>query len=432
MNKELANRVEYVISLAKQVPFYKRKAEEAGLDLDKIKTPDDLFEAYRKGFYTTSADLPQLVYYRDPDAKSFTTSGTKGKPKEVCLNPDDHKTFVEQYTVGFIASLPQGAVALNCLPREPAISGYVTKKTLDAMNYLCIDAPAQDIAGDPLKFLHSVKQARPNSLVALSTFPYRMAFQLSEMGAEPKELGIRSIVVGGEPSTVERRRTIGNEFSADVFDFYASSESHLMAFEMAPFSNKYAVNLPHTLMFLLRGPRTTDEGEVGDVVLSNLFDPKTVSKPWMVLLNYKIGDWASCLKKEGCVVTHISNIRREAAYLAGAKLEPAEIETCIEVLGDYKDLLTGEYCIINYHDKDRKAVAEIRLEARRNLSDEDKRKIGEGVTVVLYSFNIPVKTLVESIKDARLRIEITPPGELYRGYEQYIKPGKPRRLISSE
>jgi len=38
-NKELANRVEYVISLAKQVPFYKRKAEEAGLDLDKIKTP---------------------------------------------------------------------------------------------------------------------------------------------------------------------------------------------------------------------------------------------------------------------------------------------------------------------------------------------------------------------------------------------------------
>jgi hypothetical protein len=61
MDKGLANRVEYVISLAKQVPFYVKKAEEGGVELDRIRTPDDLCEAYKKGFYTTSSDLPELA-----------------------------------------------------------------------------------------------------------------------------------------------------------------------------------------------------------------------------------------------------------------------------------------------------------------------------------------------------------------------------------
>lgn len=432
MDKELVSRVEYVVSLAKQTPFYKKKADESGVDLDKIRTPEDLLDAYKKGFHTNSSNLPELVYHRDPNTKPFTTSGTKGKPKEVCLNPDDHKTFIKQYTAGYEKCFTQRGITLNCLPKEPAISGYVTKNTLDAMGYSCINAPAQDIAGNPIKFLDFIKKHLPNSLVALSTFPYRMGFRLNELGLECKELGINSIVIGGEPSTVERRRSIGNEFSANVFDFYASSESHLMAFESIAFSNKYTVNLPETLTFLLKDRRIADEGETGDVVLSNLFDPDLVSKPWIILLNYKIGDWATCLKKEGCVVTQISNIRREAAYLAGAKLDPAEIERCIEDLEDHREVLTGEYCIINFHDKERKAVAEIRLESKGNLSDKEKRKIGEAIKNSLYSFHAGVKMAVELNRDARLLTEITSPGELYKGYEQYVKPGKPRRLISLE
>jgi len=426
MNKELANRVQYVISLAKQVPFYRKKADEAGLDLDRIKTPDDLFEAYRKGFHTTSADLAQLVYYRDPNAKSFTTSGTKGKPKEICLNPDDRKWISASSTSWLCRLIPKEHKVMNCLPEEPAISGYMTCIGLKHGGYEYMHYPAQKIGKDLASFVATFNEYNPDFFMGLTTFCYRLPGLVTQKSGRR----LKGLLIGAEPSSPERRKVIGQELNANVFDVYASSENYIIAYEEKPFSNRYVVNIPHVLMHLDNKGREASEGEVGDVVLSNLFDPKTVSKPWMVLLNYKIGDWATCLKKEGCLVTEISNIRREAAYLAGAKLEPAEIEACIEALGDYRELLTGEYCIINYHDKDRKAVAEIRLEARRNLSDEDKRKIDGVVRSYLYSYQAAVRTAVESARDARLPIEITPLGELYKGYEQYIKPGKPRRLIS--
>jgi hypothetical protein len=37
--------------------------------------------------------------------------------------------------------------------------------------------------------------------------------------------------------------------------------------------------------------------------------------------------------------------------------------------------------------------------------------------------------MAEIVKDAKLAINITEPGSLYKGYEHLIKPGKPKRLI---
>jgi len=322
--------------------------------------------------------------------------------------------------------IPRGYKVLNCYPEKPAASGYMSCIGLKDGGYEYMHYPGQKIGKDLASFVATFNEYNPDFFMALTTFCYRLPMLIGNR--PPRRL--KAVMTGGEPSSAERRKAIGKELNARVFDPYASSENCIIAYEEKPFSNRYVVNMPHVLMYLDSKGREASEGEVGDVVLSNLFDPKTVSKPWMVLLNYKIGDWATCLRKEGCLVTEISKIRREAAYLAGAKLEPAEIETCIEALGDYRELLTGEYCIINYHDKDRKAVAQIRLEARRNLSDEDKKKIDGVVRSYLYSYQAAVRTAVESARDARLPIEITPPGELYKGYEQYIKPGKPRRLIS--
>jgi hypothetical protein len=73
-------------------------------------------------------------------------------------------------------------------------------------------------------------------------------------------------------------------------------------------------------------------------------------------------------------VTVISEIRRETAYLAGAKLNPQEVEAIIDGLGEFKGFLTGEYCIITYNDAEREAVAEIRLEAKKQLTTSKKSR----------------------------------------------------------
>jgi len=151
----------------------------------------------------------------------------------------------------------------------------------------------------------------------------------------------------------------------------------------------------------------------------------------MILLNYLIGDFARCVEKdeETGFVTVIGDIRREAAYLAGAKLNPQEVEAVIDDLGEFRGLLSGEYCIITYNDADRKAVAEVRLEARKQLSNEQKERISQQVRQKIYEANIPVYHMAEIVKDAKLIINITEPGSLYKGYEQHVKPGKPKRLI---
>jgi len=425
--KELNQRVKHVVGLSKEIPFYARKYKELEIDPDTIRSPEDLLKAYEKGLYTTPQDLPQLVYYKHPEAKGpFYTSGTTGKPKEVWLNPDDEKWFVPQCTLALSHIFKRYDKILNCFPKEPAISGYMVNRFLSANSYNFKHFPAQDIRNNLQKFIDDYKEFNPTFLLALTTFVYRLPLILGSFGIKSK---LNSIIVGAEPSSIERRKLIGEEFEAEVYDTYASSENCIIAQETKPFTDEHFVPYPYTLLFLTKDKDEVSVGEVGDVVVSNLYAPDVI-KPHTILLNYKIGDWAKCLeKKDNGIVTVISGIRREAAYLAGAKLDPTEVEKAIEELEEYKKELTGEYFIVNYYDDQRRAIGEVRMESKKKLPLEDKKKISERIRKRIYYGNFPVWNEVENTKNAKLLIEVTNPGELYKGYEQYIRAGKPKRLL---
>ncbi|MEM5861367.1 MAG: AMP-binding protein, partial [Candidatus Aenigmatarchaeota archaeon] len=365
-------------------------------------------------------------YYKHPEAKGpFYTSGTTGKPKEIWLNPDDEKWFVPQIIRAYEVRLKKDHRVLSCLPNPPATSGYMVHRSLLNSGYNFLHLSPQELRENPRNFVENLKKFKPNMLTSLTTFAYRLPLILSNFEIEPS---FEFIVIGGEPSAIERRKKIGQENNGEVYDVYASAEGGIMAYEAQPFSDIHRVSLPETLMFLTRESVGVEEDEIGDIIISNLQPPKT--EPYFIILNYKIGDWAKCVEKEdNGIVTSISEIRREAASLAGAKLNPQEVEKCIEELTELKEKLSGEYCIINYYDNERKAVGEIRVESKKSLPIEEKKMISEKLRERIYSINIPVKTLVEVMKDAKLLIEITNPGELYKGYEQYIKPGKPKRLL---
>ncbi|MEM3628325.1 MAG: AMP-binding protein [Candidatus Bathyarchaeia archaeon] len=426
--EEVNKRIRYVVSLSKEIPWYARKYKELGINPDEIRKPEDLLKAYEKGLYTTPADLPELVYYKHPEAKGpFYTSGTAGKPKEIWLNPDDEKWFVPQIVKAYKIGLKKSDKILSCLPNPPATSGYMVHHSFSTYGYNFLHIPPQEIRENPQNFIDKYKEFKPNILTSLTTFACRLPLVLQAFSIEPN---FESIFPGGEPSTVERRKKMGEELRGSVYDLYASSENGIMAYELQPFSDEHVISLPETLIFLTRDGSDVGIGEIGDIVVSNLY-PSDVSKPYMVLLNYKIGDWAKCVEKEDDgIVTSISEIRREAAYLAGAKLNPQEVEKCLEELEGYKNSLTGEYCIINYYDKERRAIAEIRIESREKLEAQDKEKIIETLKKKIYSINFPVWNEVENTKNAQLLINVVNPGELYKGYEQYIKPGKPKRLIT--
>jgi phenylacetate-coenzyme A ligase PaaK-like adenylate-forming protein len=425
--QEINKRIKHAVTLSKEIPFYARKYKELGINPDTIKTPQDLLKAYEKGLYTTPQDLPELVYYKHPEAKGpFYTSGTAGKPKEIWLNPDQDRWIISQFSVAYGRILLKSDRILNLLPREPAVSGFAIDIFLSALNYRYQHFPSQEVRADIRKFIDAWTKFSPTCIICLTTFAYRLPLMLKASNIESR---LRSVIVGAEPSSIERRKHIGEEFEAMVYDSYATSESMIVAQEITPFSDEHVVTYPDTLLFLVKDGHEVSQGESGDVLLTNLYNTDLM-KPWMVLLNYKIGDQAKCLENENSgTVTVIGNIRRETAYLAGAKLNPQEVEAVIDGLDEFKGFLTGEYCIITYSDRERKAVAEIRLEAKKQLTNEQKKQISQQVRQQIYSVNFPVWDVCENVKDGKLIINITEPRQLYKGYEHLIKPGKPKRLI---
>ncbi|MGB9756632.1 MAG: AMP-binding protein, partial [Candidatus Bathyarchaeales archaeon] len=204
--------------MSKQIPWYARKYKELGIDPDEIRRPEDLLKAYEKGLYTTPQDLPELVYYKHPNAKQFFTSGTSGKPKEVWLNPDDEKWVISQYTRSLENVLKMDDRILNCCPKEPAISGYMANCFLSARGYNFQYFPAQEIKNNIQKFIKNYKKFDPTVLMGLTTFMYRLPLILESFGIKSK---LNSILVGAEPSTIERRKSFGKELEAPVYDYYA-------------------------------------------------------------------------------------------------------------------------------------------------------------------------------------------------------------------
>jgi hypothetical protein len=209
----------------------------------------------------------------------------------------------------------------------------------------------------------------------------------------------------------------------DVYDLYASSENSVIAYEVKPLTDEHKINPEDTLVFLVRDKDVASIDETGDVLLTNLYD--IGAKPYLILLNYKIGDSAKCVeKKDNEVVTFISQIRRvKGLKLGAAKWDPQEPEIAIEMLGELKKYLTGGYFITPpFEDSERKEKRELRIESATPLLEKEKRRIiEENIRKFIYSINYPLYSEIEKTGNAYLLIEVVDPGQLYKGYEEYVK-----------
>ncbi|MEM2293106.1 MAG: AMP-binding protein [Nitrososphaerota archaeon] len=427
--EEINKRIKYVVSLSKEIPWYAKKYKELKINPDEIKNPDDLLKAYEKGMYTSKVDLPNLATNYKIFRQLFITSGTTGKPAIIEFTPDDIKRDQRQCFMGYSVFLSENDRILNCFPSPPVISGEASVLGLTSLPVRVFHVPAQTLR-DADTFLEYRNILDFNVVFGLTTSIYRLPIKLAEKGVTSHSLGIEKILTSGEPSSVERRKKISEEFgSAEVFDWYASTENLVIGFEERSFSNEYKVTIPETLLFIVKDCAGVEEGEKGDVLITNLYN--IGEKPGVILLNYRIGDSAKLVKKEEGIVTYISEITRESAYLAGAKLNPVEVEKVIENLNTKEECLTGEYLLVNYHDpKTRKAVLEIRIEVLPKISNEKRENIAQKLLEEIYSANIEVSTAVKDMADAEISVKTVESGELYQGFEHLLKPGKPKRLIT--
>jgi len=180
--------------------FYKKKFAEAGIQLKDIKTLEDL----RKLPFTEKWELrdsqiaspPLGTHIACPKEKVkriYSTSGTTGRPTFIGLTKHDLEVWREAACRAFWTGglRPQSIMPL-------AVSPFFIAATYgDSIEAIGTLVPVGVGAMDRL--IGAFQHIGANALLATSSFPMAFAAALEKRGIDPKSLGLKLILAGGEP-----------------------------------------------------------------------------------------------------------------------------------------------------------------------------------------------------------------------------------------
>ncbi len=196
--KAFLNELEYVW---KNSVFYQEKFQESGLELDDIKSLDDLYKLP----FTEKTELRDSQINHPPLGKHaivplekvsrvYSTSGTTGRPTYIGLTHHDIDVWRESasrslWTGGF---RPNNIVPLIVAPYLIADS-YTD--AIENIGATCLPTGV----GATDRLIGAFQNIGANALLATSSFPLHFARSIRKRGINPKSLGLKIILAGGEP-----------------------------------------------------------------------------------------------------------------------------------------------------------------------------------------------------------------------------------------
>jgi phenylacetate-CoA ligase len=196
--KAFLNELNYVW---KNSIFYQQKFSAAGLKRNDINGLDDL----HKLPFTEKSELRDSQINHPPLGKHaivplekisrvYSTSGTTGRPTYIGLTQHDIKIWRESasralWTGGF---RPKSIVPLIV---APYLIAHSYTDAIENIGATCLPTGV----GATDRLIGAFQNIGANGLLATSSFPMHFARSLRKRGIEPKSLGIKIILAGGEP-----------------------------------------------------------------------------------------------------------------------------------------------------------------------------------------------------------------------------------------
>jgi phenylacetate-CoA ligase len=223
----LADQVERCFERA---PFYRRKLAAAGLRPEHVQRLEDL----RLIPFTTKEELRESQLADPPFgdfacvepvevARIHLSSGTTGKPLALGYTDRDLKTSAR---IGARAFWACGArpddVVLHCLAY-----GFYTGGLSDHAAMECTGATVVPVGlGQSERLLELWGELHPTALFSTLTYPAYLAEVAERCGVEPRSLGLRRLLVTGEPGgqMAATRRRLEETWGAEVGDSYGLSD----------------------------------------------------------------------------------------------------------------------------------------------------------------------------------------------------------------
>lgn len=213
-------------------PFYRRKFAEAGLRPEHIQTIDDL---RRLAPFTVKDELRQsqehvpplgdfVAARMDKIVRIHSSSGTTGRPTYIGLTKRDRDAWVEMaartmYTHG----LRPGDIVIHANALAFFVGGLPLQQGIEktGATFVPVGPGASDRA------LACIRDLRASTLHCTPSFAtYFTEYVTNKHGIDPRELGIKRFVGGGEPgySNESFKRQLKETWGAKSFEGYGSSE----------------------------------------------------------------------------------------------------------------------------------------------------------------------------------------------------------------
>lgn len=320
------------------VPFYRKKMQDIGIEPYDIKGIEDL----EKLPFTTKQDLRDNYPYNlfavplSEVVRLHASSGTTGNPTVVAYTRRDLSTWAE--VVG--RSLTAAGVRRNDFVQIAYGYGLFTGGL--GLHYGAERIGATVIpmsTGNTKKQIKLMQDFGTTVLACTPSYALYIAETLEDMGIDPQSLKLRLGIFGAEPWTIGMRKEIENKLGIKAMDIYGLSEV------MGPgvgceceFQNGLHISEDQFIPEIVdtKTFKPLPYGQKGELVFT------TVTKEALPLIRYRTKD-LSVLHNEKCQCGR-TNVRMEKCtartddmlIIRGVNVFPSQVESVLLSMGETK------------------------------------------------------------------------------------------------
>ena len=334
-NERLRNLVKYVYS---NIPFYKKKFDEADLNPSSIRSVDDL----RKIPFTFKSDLRDhypfglFAVSQDKIARIHCSSGTTGKPTVVGYTKNDIGIFAEVCARSLAAAGARPGMKLQNAYGYGLFTGglglhYGAEKL--GMTVIPVSGGMTD------RQLLLLRDMQAEVMCCTPSYALTIAEEIKKRRIDPSELNLKYMVLGAEPWTETIRDEVQNGLNVIATNIYGLSEIIGPGVSQEDYEERGTGSyvwedhfFPEIIDPVSKEP--LPEGELGVLCFT------TLTKEATPLLRYWTNDITNLYYDKSSKRTHIKMgaIRGRAddmLIIRGVNLFPSQIESVINELPEF-------------------------------------------------------------------------------------------------
>ena len=396
------------------VPFYRKKLDEMGIQPGDIRTLDDL----RRLPFTYKQDLRDNYPYglfavpRAQLARIHASSGTTGKQTVVGYTQNDLKIW------GEITARALSAAGVTAEDFVHISYGYGLFTGGLGLHEGATTLGASVIpvsTGNTKRQIQIMQDFGSNCLCCTPSYAMHIAETMQQMGVDPSSLKLRAGIFGAEPWTEAMRRRIEEMMHIRAYDIYGMSElmGPGVAYECSAQDGMH-INEDHFIVEVI-DPETGEpvpDGEKGELVFT------CISKEALPLIRYRTRDISVVTREKcSCGRTFLRMKKPQGRtddmlIIRGVNVFPSQVESVL--LGF--DFVTPNYQITVSREGALDSVS-IDVEMAEGVAFDTVREVESRARML--------RSVIEQVLNIAATVRLVPPGTLERSE------GKARHVVDT-